>query len=48
LLDALFQIEGWAKGVARARAHAEALVIVRVGKIEGDFAHLTGYVTARA
>jgi hypothetical protein len=26
----------------------EALVIVRVGKIEGDFAHPMGYVTARA
>jgi hypothetical protein len=32
----------------RPRAHVEALVIVRVSKIEGDFAHPAGYVTARA
>jgi hypothetical protein len=33
---------------ARARAHVEALFLVRVGKIEGDFAYPAGYVTARA
>jgi hypothetical protein len=38
----------WMESAARARAHMEALVIIRMGKIDGDFAHLTGYVTARA
>ena len=49
--DALFQIVDGvtvAKGRGTRPCHVEALVFVRAGKIEGDFTHLTGYVTARA